>query len=185
VKPCTPGDLIDLALERARYEYTELADNWKLLDTKAQATAAIAGVFLAAFFTFVYRDSDGAAGCGLPAVIHWKVLPALLLVCLLAAIVCSLWAMWVTEVDMPPSGEWTWDAVKELLTPTATADSLGRGMRRIKRDFVEDWLKANRVLEKYGQTKAAGVMWAQRALLAGAVLGTVLPIWHLFTAHAV
>ena len=99
------GELLDLALERVRYEYTELAETWKLLDIKAQATAAIAGVFLAALFALkAWEASDGAKFASIGLVFL-----------LITSIGCCLWAMRVTSFQMPPSGNDTFNRVKAYL----------------------------------------------------------------------
>ena len=45
--------LIEFAYSRSKHEHDELSETWKLLDAKAQASAGIAGVLVAAAFAFV------------------------------------------------------------------------------------------------------------------------------------
>ena len=46
-------DFLQFSFERASHENEELGETWRLLDSKAQATATIAGVFIAALFVFI------------------------------------------------------------------------------------------------------------------------------------
>ena len=118
------GELLDVALERARYEYTELADNWKQLDSKAQATAAIAGVFLAASFA------------GRIWSIEQQVLAATLALSLIAAIGCSVLAMRVAGFEMPPSGKWALTWVDAKLRLGLSDDQLREAKRLLHREFL-------------------------------------------------
>src|SRR4026208_1759911 len=89
--------LAQAALESVRAEYVELSDQWKALDSKAQATGAVAGVLLAGLFAFVRENAtqDGLA----------TFLVALATILALAAAFLVVLALQIRTVEPPPLGE--------------------------------------------------------------------------------
>lgn len=166
--------LIDLALERAQYEYTELAENWKLLDAKAQGTAAIAGIFLAAFVAFVSKDPCSVAGD-----IHTKLAVAVLLFLLLASILFAVTAMRVIGFDMPPSGRSTRDDVAKLLDLPLNEDELRAERTKLLRELTEIWLSSGDTIENCNAKKVKLVQRAQRFLVWAAFFIAALALWRI------
>lgn len=75
-------------------EYEQLLDRWKSLETKAQGTVAIAGIFLGGIFTFI-RDLRADS----PAIERWLLIGVALL--LTTGILASVLALRVREVEYP------------------------------------------------------------------------------------
>lgn len=166
------------ALERARYEYTELCDNWKQLETKAQGTAAIAGVFLAAFVAIASRHSCGDLD------IHFKLTVVALIALLLASIYHAVKVLRVTEFDMPPSSESTWADVKKLLDLPLNDEALRREMEKLQREFVDIWVQCNQTLHACNEKKSSSVRRAQRLLVWSAFFGALVGVTYLFYPFA-
>jgi hypothetical protein len=160
--------LIELALERARYEYTELAENWKQLDTKAQGTGALSGVFLAAVFAFSQQTSP------LLAVPWIKGLALGLVFLLTAAILCAVLSLWTREAQMPPDAETVRDQVKAFLG--ADLDDVARRAERdaILAGFLDEWVAANATLSARNAAKVRWLMRAQSLLVIGALISAGL-----------
>src|SRR6266852_3037846 len=82
----------EAVLDTYRKEYAELSDVWKGIDTKAQGTATIAGVFVAAAFTFA-KDLTGNK---LDNLGRWLLAVAIFL--LIVSIAFSVFALKMREV---------------------------------------------------------------------------------------
>jgi ABC-type polysaccharide/polyol phosphate export permease len=91
-------DLLLFAFASAEAEYKDLSETWKLLDTKSQATTAIAGIFLAAVFNFVRPPATQWTHCV-------RLLLGLIVVALVVSILLALLAMRVRSVPSLPASE--------------------------------------------------------------------------------
>ena len=160
--------LIELALERARYEYAELAENWKQLDTKAQGTGALAGVFLAAVFAFGQQNSPLLAATAVKAM-------ALALVLLLtAAILAAVMCLWTREAQMPPDAQTVRDQVRTFLGADLDDEARHAEREALLNGFLDDWVAANATLTARNAAKARWLTRAQVLLVAGAVISAGL-----------
>ena len=170
-------ELIEVALERARFEYTELADNWKSIEHKAQSTAVVAGIFLAAMLPATNSQLISTA-----TEIHFRIVAALLACCLIGSICCAIRALKITHFDMPPSAQWTWNWVRDALALRKVDDELLSAKRDLYREFIDNWLGANRTLEERNTKKSSWVRHAQRFLAAGALLTALLILNRIVNA---
>jgi hypothetical protein len=100
--------IAERALTAYTDEYREASDIWKTLEGKAQVVITVAGIFLAAVFSF-----SVAAGIDLRV----KIVLGVTLAALLAALLCALWVLKATTYDVPFDSEATMKRVKELLDP--------------------------------------------------------------------
>jgi hypothetical protein len=100
--------IAERALTAYTDEYREASDIWKTLEGKAQVVITVAGIFLAAVFSF-----GVAAGIDLRV----KIVLGVTLAALLAALLCALWVLKATTYDVPFDSEATMKRVKELLDP--------------------------------------------------------------------
>jgi hypothetical protein len=87
------------ALDAYREEYKELTEVWKVLETKAQGTVTIAGIFIAAAFTF----AKDLAATRLD--FYGNLLLGAAIACLIFTIIFSVLALKTREVKLPPAGE--------------------------------------------------------------------------------
>lgn len=160
--------LIELALERARYEYTELADNWKQLDAKAQGTGALAGVFLAAVFAFGQQNSP------MLSIEMVKAMAIALVLLLTAAILCAVICLWTREAQMPPDAEAVRNQVKTFLGADLDDEARLAEREALLNGFLDDWVAANATLAARNAIKARWLTRAQALLVAGAAISAVL-----------
>jgi multisubunit Na+/H+ antiporter MnhG subunit len=160
--------LIELALERARYEYTELAENWKQLDTKAQGTGALSGVFLAAVFAFGQQNSP------LLAIVAVKAMAIGLILLLTGAILCAVLCLWTREAQMPPDAETVRDQVKAFLGADLDDEARLAEREALLAGFLDDWVAANATLSARNAAKSRWLTRAQVLLVAGAAISAVL-----------
>lgn len=96
-------DYLKVAADRAEKEFALLSDTWKHIDTKAQATATIGGVFLAAAFSFVRNTALALSS-------QEKWLLCSVVGFLVASIVLAVMAMLVK----PSSGPWSASVVTQM-----------------------------------------------------------------------
>ena len=160
-------DLLLFAFASAEAEYKDLSETWKLLDAKAQATTAIAGIFLAAVFNFVRPPASQ-----LP--VSLRVLLGLVVVALVASVLLALLAMRIRSVPSLPASEQAAAMVTDLLE-TAESEVQARH-RGLLADTVNVWIPVNR---KVQEANAAKAMWLERSqwsLMAAAVLVALVTV---------
>jgi hypothetical protein len=158
---------LKFAFDRLSSEYVELSDIWKQIDSKAQATATVAGIFIAASFAFVRNAAFQLNGVE-------KLFLAAVLVCLILSILLAVGAMVVRNVPMPPEPESVARMVEELLAcPETEYEKRHAG---ILADTINAWLPVNRELRSSLGSKANKLAWGQRALLVAAVLMACLTV---------
>lgn len=162
-----PAAAFEFAFARVQSEYDELTDSWRQVDAKAQATTAIAGVFMAAAFAFV-RNS--ALGLGTAE----KLILLALVIVLIASIMVSIRAMLVRLVPVPPTSEAVAQMITELLE-TPPEEHVERHAALVA-DTINAWIPVNRQLRVDLADKAGRLAIAQRCLLGAAVLMALLTV---------
>jgi hypothetical protein len=88
------------ALDAYREEYKELSEVWKGIELKAQGTITIAGIFIAAAFTFA-KDLTATQRLDF----YGNLLLGAAIVSLIISIIFSVLALKTREVELPPGGE--------------------------------------------------------------------------------
>lgn len=161
----TRKQLLEFALTRASHEHAELSETWKALDTKAQATATIAGIFVAAAFVFVRNTNLQLAG-------YETLLLTLAVLFLVGSIALSVLAMEVRSVSMPLTGDEARKMVGEILQ-TAESEHTER-LTNLFADTVTGWASVNDELRGAIECKGSRVLWAQGSLLLAAITMALL-----------
>ena len=161
----SPRDLFEFAIARAEHEYGDLTDTWKLLDTKAQATAATAGVFVAAAFAFVRNT---------PHTLDWseKALLASAILFLVGCIVFATKSMRIMEISMPPAAADVFDEAKAIWALRSESENLDERFVRLIATVGDDWRAVNSEIREVVNAKADAIDWAQNAILLA--LGTIV-----------
>ncbi len=156
--PSTHGDVYAAVLSAYEDEYKDLVESWRSLETKAQGTGAIAGVFLAAGATLSKTLLTTA-----PIWIRLAFAPSFVLVIL--AIAYSVRGLRVKVVARRPEGS----SIERLAQPVLRTPevALKESGKKFIQDQLEAWRKTNHEFDETVKTKAAAVSRAQ-ALLAWA-----------------
>lgn len=166
-------ELVQFAYDRSEHEHDELSEAWKLLDTKAQATAGIAGVFVAAAFAFVRNTS-------LQLNISEKWLLSLALVFLAASIFSAVLAMLVRSVPMPLSGADTAKSVRDILRQPE--NELAERQVNLIADTVTQWAGVNDKVAESVAIKGKRVEFSQGALVGASVIITAMTLYAIYCA---
>jgi hypothetical protein len=147
-----------LSLERLRYEYTELSENWKVIDSKAQRTAAFAAAFLVALLAIVRDLPPG------PNLLLFKALASALGVALVFAMAFAFQAIRIQQTFMPTGGRAAWDKVAIAANDSLARWAWERQRRELLALYVADWLEVNDYLDRLNGRKADRVTLAQDSL---------------------
>lgn len=147
------------ALEAYREEHRDLNETWRHLDSKAQGTAAIAGIFLAAAFVFV-REINAIK----PSVWirHGLVLA---IGCLVTSVAMAVLALRIRQVSTAPLGAPVGELAEDLMTIADDAERAAR-MPAFLRDQARPWKEINDDIRAANENKAMYVSRAQGWLLA-------------------
>lgn len=158
-----------LVLDAYKAQHTEYVDLWKTLDTKAQGTIAIAGIFLAGAFGFARDVGD----------LEWvpRFLFAGAVVALWASVACAVRALWVSRVRFPPAGE-TAELELKRLEHLAKEDRASE-LKVVLYDLASGFRLAITSIEAGIARKATWLLRAQVSIGLGATILTVATLYRV------
>lgn len=189
--------VLQVVLDAYRTGYATLADDWRNLDTKAQGTVTIAGIFLAGVFGFVKTLSERKTVvvgslkaipdlciplvnyCASRATVE-NVLLAIGVVGLFIAVLLAVLALRVRFIPAP-FGDQVDKMAKDVICLLDTEPT-----RDTKTEFLNQqtvaWREAlDGIVVAYTQ-KATKLAWAQGALVGGATIVTILTLIEVLNA---
>jgi hypothetical protein len=152
-------------------DYKDAVEHWRSLETKAQASITMAGIFLAAGFALV-RELD-------PTTTWW--VRGLLLIgalALMVAVVFAVLALKVRVVPAPPSAETLNRIVNDFFRAPGPTN-LEQETRNQLHDRIRTWQGCVRDRVQLNRSKAQNVLRAQLALL------TTVTVVALLTGGAI
>ena len=152
-------------------EYKELMDTWRNVETKAQATVATSGIFLAAAFAFA-RDLSTAVRSN-----DTRVMFALALALLTASVGCAVAALLVRKIRRPPpASRFDLDAGRIADSPDFDEEDVENTVH----DRLRVWRRTAPELEAAIDRKGR-IVWAAQLLLGlGAWFATVVTVVSIF-----
>lgn len=127
-------ELRQQALADLKAEYAELWDSWKVVESKAQPIAGLAGVFLAGVFAYVSQ----LKGASREEEVTLIVIAGLLIACAIFA----LSAIWVTSVASPYLSSEGIDEIDDMLLASADCDELQQRQERMVQAATQRWTAA-------------------------------------------
>ncbi len=169
-------ELYETQAEGYAAEYAEVCDTWKQIDSKAQITASVSGIFLGGIFALQRLPQTA-----LPPADKW--LLALALALLVGSIICAVQCLWLRDIVFPPRGTMSADAFRDLL---ATAEFGAGGLARIERvrrfghDLLMSWQTANSSALETINSKGTWAIAAQVLFAFGALIFAGLSIYEMF-----
>ncbi len=161
------SELVRESLAAQKEEYQELSETWRQLETKAQGTIAVSGVFLAAAFAFVRQLTASAS-------IFERVLLIVGIALLVLSVSLSIWALRIRRVPKAPIG----DAIDRLVS------NLEQRGEQISQDRLANlvheqtrmWRRTNESVQVANNGKAKRVFAAQCLLLSAILVVAVVTI---------
>jgi hypothetical protein len=159
--PATHADIRAAVLSSYESEYRDLLEAWKLVESKAQGAIAIAGIFLAAAFSFAKDLNEGP---GFAARLSLVVSIASLLLAVLLAVM----ALAVRNVPRWPAGKTIEDVANPLLK--AAEAGLPLFLSALANDQIEVWRDTNSRLAKALASKASKVALSQWCIFCSATV---------------
>lgn len=155
-----------IAFEAYREQYRDLSDKWKLLETKAQGTIAIAGIFVAAAGGFL-RESMPAMG------LIEKTLLMVAVALLFMSVVFAMCALWIRGVVSLPGGN-DIRAIVELMATLSLDDDYPERLPGLMRDQSTLWERTIESLAPVVASKSRWVLRAQMILMSAILLITIV-----------
>lgn len=168
-------ELLKDALKACSDEYAELGRTFANLDGKAQATTAIAGIFIAAVFSFIRSDVLQLVATRLGST--GLLLVGLILAALLAAVVMSLICMRIRRLASPLSSSHLASMVEDMFQWGAP-DQDRSVVENHLRDQIRAWRSTLEEHRKANEDKANAVLAAQ-TFLGLAILGVTLLLMYI------
>ena len=153
-------------LEAYRREFDYLSSTFRDLDSKAQGSSSIAGIFLAAVLAFVNRQ-------GMMTLPILRGAAALGVICLIGSLIYSLQALTIRLLTRPPSGEDFERLLRDLRAPSAAADIRARGYN-FYGDISGLWLEIVKERREINLKKASYIRRSQGLLAISAVFATLI-----------
>jgi hypothetical protein len=161
------------ALTEVQAEHADLWDAWKVVESKAQPIAALAGVFLAGVFTYLGQlpaNATAAEHCLLLAIS----------VLLVACAVCALAAIWVANVRSPYLSSVGVDEVGDMLRASSDADDLSAREERMIQAAIARWMQACTSMRQGLLRKQRLLRLCLGFLGTASILSLPLVFWTLF-----
>jgi hypothetical protein len=155
--------IAERALAAFTDEYKEASEIWKTLESKAQVTITVAGVFLAAVFSF---SRDGGID------LRVKMVLGLTLAALLAALLCALWVLKATTYDVPFDSEATMKKAKELLDPSYPRGESGSRYLELVAQLGSGFEDSLKTIDNVNVKKERSLRFAYSLLVLAAVSAT-------------
>ena len=152
-------------LQVYRSEFDHLSSSFRDIDSKAQGNSSIAGILLAAVLAFVNRGAALTTSVRATAV--------LAVLCFIASLLLSLYALTVRELTSPPTGRDASKLLRDLRAPAALVD-----IRQREPNFYGDltnlWTKSIEERRMINRKKAMHVRRAQSMLVASAAFAAAI-----------
>lgn len=161
------------ALEVLKSEHAELWDSWKVVESKAQPIAALAGVFLAGVFAYLGQLPASASSTE-------RFMLLLIAALLVVSAILALAAIWITDVKSPYLSSQGIDEVDDMLREATNAADLDDRHERMIQSAVFRWTAACENIRKGLQRKRDLFSGCLLALSCAGAACLPLAAWMLF-----
>lgn len=163
----TKNTLRETILESFVNEYKELADTWRNLETKAQGTAGIAGIFIAGALGYLH-DLSGSV------YLYEKIFLTVTIACLVSTVVSSVLVLRIRKISSPPLGEYMDKLINDLFEIDDDKDFFER-VPLVVTDRISAW---KRVIHDAAASNAvkAKHLWRAQLFLITAIISVALLI---------
>lgn len=161
------------ALDERKAEYAELWDSWKVVESKAQPIAALAGIFLAGVFGYLSQLSSSATK-------GERYLLLAIAALLIGCVISGLLAIWVSDVSSPYISSEGVEEVNDQLREAANDAELDERHERMIQSAIRRWSFAcTNVRESLAKKRRLLTVCLSLLCCAGG-LSLPLVFWTLF-----
>lgn len=164
-------DLFKFLMGRVQYEHDYYSESWTRLDDKAQATATIAGIFMAAAFAFLQSTTISLTRSE-------KVLLCLIVLDIVVCIICAILSMTVQNIASPTRAASSAQMVVDILKQAP--QELPERYDSLLADTIDPMIKVNYKLIDVVDKKRKRLVYGQVTLVAAAILIALLSGLVLF-----
>lgn len=154
-----------LMLSYGQLEYADVYQNWRTIEGKAQGSVAIAGIFIGGVFALM-QALGAMPMCAL-------VFLVLVLWFLVAAVLCALRALFVTDCECLDDTSEVLKKARYVLD-AASEDEGRRQIRTLVKDLSEAYARINSEVHRSNRQKAIWVHRSQTCLAVGIVISVVI-----------
>ncbi|HKG13344.1 MAG TPA: hypothetical protein VKB12_08390 [Pyrinomonadaceae bacterium] len=148
--------------------YKERTDNWKSLETKAQGSITIAGIFIAGAFAYIDKSATTMS-------MHQQFLAITAVASLVASVLLAVYALKIQEVLPPPYGNFVKANVERFLEVTDEAE-LRERVEYFDYDMISQWERVLNVVDEQIGKKVDCLFNAQAALVFAVVVVAILAV---------
>lgn len=152
-------------------EYKQLKETWRSIETKAQGSIAVAGIFIAGALAFLTK-MDAHLRC------HEKILMFVGLSCLIFSVILAILALRTKTTKVPPLGGFAGGYGIELVKVNNEAD-LQIHLGAFFRDGVSRWRDVITEVSESNEEKANTLLCSQLFLIFAIVAVAVLSLLKL------
>lgn len=171
------ASLLEKTLNYLAADYSILERTFAGLDAKAQATFAVAGIFLALLGNLIADPQIAAAITGSCAAIP---LFFITLGGLLGSTLLCIWAMRIRRIPTPLEGEKLSEVAGDVLAPQGDVST--ETYEGWFREQIGAWEQPLREMRQVNEEKAAWVLRAQGVLMAAIISSSALAVMYVFNA---
>ncbi|HWN11811.1 MAG TPA: hypothetical protein VNO50_21470 [Pyrinomonadaceae bacterium] len=169
------AEIVENLLDSCKAEYSEAAATFTALDTKAQNTITVSGIFLAAALAF-FRGAElqqlvTIGGATL-------ILLAIVVLVLMLAIIFCIWGMRIRDVPIADAAFSEKEARQILKEPAESLNELFEGHLF---DQARNWNSLSSAVREANDRKAWAVRWGQLLLGSAILLVALLLIYTLYS----
>ena len=158
----TRTELLKAVLEGYQEEHKDLVETWKTVESKAQGTVAVAGVFLAACFAWA-READQIKD-------EWQLVGLVVAVILLVgSVVAALASLKIKDLPRGILGDGLSKLVIDFLS-LSDANELGEREEVLYRDSIRLWSENNQSMRSTINRKATCLARSQLLAVSAAVV---------------
>ncbi|MET0753679.1 MAG: hypothetical protein ABWZ66_09920 [Pyrinomonadaceae bacterium] len=157
-------------------EYKELKEMWRNLETKAQGTTAIAGIFIAGAFTYISKIDSNTEQ-------FERIFLIISTIFLVIAIWISVSALTIREAYKSPIGK-NLDVSIEDARKNKNEPDFPEIVRKLSVNQLNTWRVARDSISDVCELKANRLWFAHSFLLAAVLAVALLLLFKLFNFHA-
>ena len=168
--------LYDNVITAYEDEYKDINETWRSIETKAQGTVAIAGIFAAGAFAFTRELLVNVNPTQ-----RW--LHVLTMAFLISSVIMAVWALFVRRTSGAPLGESMENIVRDLVLNDVPESELPQRLNNLQKEQAARWRSVNAELTTSNVTKGRLLRISQCLLVLAIITIGALTITIVLTSR--